>query len=62
MRRTEMRRHKGHLRDRSERELETHTLQQKETHTHTPETEKPGGRRGGEEIKESGRKRREGSR
>lgn len=42
------------------RESLRHTRSNRKKHTHTPETEKPGGRRGGEEIKESGRKRREG--
>ena len=59
MRRTEMRRHKAHLRDGSG--SLRHACSNRKKHTHTLETEKPGGRRGGEEIKEeSGRKRREG--
>ena len=58
MRRTEMRRHKARLRDRSE--SLRHACSNRKKHTHTLETEKPGGRRRGEEIKEeSGRKRRE---
>lgn len=50
--------------DRSERELETCTLQQKESsnrkkHTHTPWRQKSQEAGGEEQIKESGRKRRE---